>query len=58
MSDTIETLRARKRELETAHATLLARIDEIDQLIGILEHAAPRRGRPRIVSQDPPEEAA
>jgi len=56
MSDTIEALRARKRELETAHATLLARIDEIDQLIGILEHA-PRRGRPRAVTSDDQEVA-
>ena len=57
MSDTIEMLRGRKRELETAHATLLARIDEIDQLIAILEHA-PRRGRPRVVTSDDPPEAA
>lgn len=57
MSDTIETLRTRKRELETAHVTLLARIDEIDQLIAILEHA-PRRGRPRVVTSDDPPEAA
>lgn len=57
MSDTIEHLRARRRELETAHTTLLARIDELDQLIAILEHA-PRRGRPRAVPDEPPEAAA
>lgn len=57
MSDTIEHLRARKQELVSAHMTLLARIDEIDQLIAILEHA-PRRGRPRVVTSNEPPEAA
>lgn len=56
MSDTIEHLRARKQELVSAHMTLLARIDEIDQLIAILEHQ-PRRGRPRMVTSNDPEAA-
>ena len=55
MSDTIDHLRARRRELETALVTLQARIDEIDKLLELI----PRRGRPRVVtSNDPGEDPA
>jgi hypothetical protein len=51
MSDTVsaalEGLRIRERELEMDAVAIKARVDEIRDLIGLLEHGGRRRGRPR-----------
>lgn len=50
MSETLETLRIRERDMELEAIALRARVEELRSIIAILEHAergAPRRGRPR-----------
>ena len=51
MSDTVtaalEGLRLRERELELDAVAIKARVDEIRDLIGLLEHPRRKAGRPR-----------